>query len=140
MTPFKYNVGEYVLGAKNTMHHDVPGVITNRRTNQAGEFLYDVHFGDLASGYPLYEALCFEYELDYPASTKRAAMATGALSFDLAPRVVLPTGVTSAIRSFSSNETPPTLVTTECDCGGFKTYKTMSPESHSHWCKSRISG
>lgn len=24
-----------------------------------------------------------------------------------------------------------------CDCGGFKTYNTMSPESHSGWCKSR---
>ncbi len=23
----------------------------------------------------------------------------------------------------------------ECDCGGFKTYKTMSPEAHSTWCK-----
>lgn len=27
----------------------------------------------------------------------------------------------------------------ECDCGGFKTYNTMSPEAHSTWCKSIIS-
>lgn len=24
-----------------------------------------------------------------------------------------------------------------CDCGGFKTYNTMSPEAHSSWCSSR---
>lgn len=24
-----------------------------------------------------------------------------------------------------------------CDCGGFKTFNTMSPESHSSWCSSR---
>lgn len=22
----------------------------------------------------------------------------------------------------------------KCDCGGFKVYNTMSPESHSYWC------
>lgn len=25
----------------------------------------------------------------------------------------------------------------KCDCGGFKTYGSMSPESHSNWCSSR---
>lgn len=24
----------------------------------------------------------------------------------------------------------------KCDCGGFKTFGTMSPEAHSHWCSS----
>ncbi len=24
-----------------------------------------------------------------------------------------------------------------CDCGGFKTFQSMSPENHSHWCSSR---
>ena len=24
-----------------------------------------------------------------------------------------------------------------CDCGGFKTYQTMAPEVHSHWCSSQ---
>lgn len=27
-----------------------------------------------------------------------------------------------------------------CDCGSFKTYKTMEPEAHVDWCSSRNQG
>ncbi len=49
------------------------------------------------------------------------------------------TGSQPQIQSIPRTGTPfytPNQVESECDCGGFKTYKTMSPESHSDWCKS----
>lgn len=31
------------------------------------------------------------------------------------------------------------FITNNCDCGGFKTYNSMSSENHSSWCSSRSS-
>lgn len=36
-----------------------------------------------------------------------------------------------------SGRTVPVQRTKTCDCGGFKTYKSMEPENHSSWCSSR---
>lgn len=32
---------------------------------------------------------------------------------------------------------PRTQSILSCDCGGYKTYQTMSPEAHSTWCSTR---
>lgn len=58
------------------------------------------------------------------------------LSYDVLTQKVMDSLETLNTPILSNNDTQ-SIIETECDCGGLKTYKTMSTEAHSNWCKSR---
>jgi len=116
----KFKVGDQVV-VKTTRHltGHIGEVIGS--SLMFGVYYYDVSFP--TSGIHVFE----EAELEYPTTT--TIMSQGLKNWLGVPDI--------SLDDYGYNPDKVDTLEPKCDCGGFKTFGSMSEENHSSWCSSR---